>query len=128
MRKSVKAKWIKALRSGKYHQCEGLLKEDITLNDGTEAPGYCCLGVLAEVAGLEEAKIVGGAFFGGPDSDGDWEVPELETRKLIGTPLPKGYVDKLAGFNDGKAMIGNKDGDAWSFKRIASWIEKSARI
>lgn len=41
----VKAKWTAALRSGEFEQGVGSLK---TL-DGK----YCCLGVLAEVAGFE---------------------------------------------------------------------------
>lgn len=37
----LKAKWLEALRSGKYQQCQG------TLYNGE---GYCCLGVLQMVA------------------------------------------------------------------------------
>lgn len=40
MRKSVKDKWVAALKSGKYKHARGCL------NDGS---GYCCLGVLCEV-------------------------------------------------------------------------------
>lgn len=38
--KAEKAKWVKALRSGKYAQTQGELKND---------DGFCCLGVLREV-------------------------------------------------------------------------------
>jgi len=44
MKADLKAKWVEALRSGKYEQGRGAL-----LNDGK----YCCLGVLCEVVGLE---------------------------------------------------------------------------
>lgn len=35
-------KWVKALRSGKYAQCQNYLQG---------GKGFCCLGVLAEVSG-----------------------------------------------------------------------------
>lgn len=40
MPKAVKDKWLKALRSGKYKQGQGMLRDD----EG----GYCCLGVLVQ--------------------------------------------------------------------------------
>jgi hypothetical protein len=40
----LKAKWVKALRSGEFKQGKGCLKE---------GERYCCLGVLARVAGLQ---------------------------------------------------------------------------
>lgn len=38
----LKTKWLEALRSGKYQQGQGLLRQ------GNK---YCCLGVLAEING-----------------------------------------------------------------------------
>lgn len=46
MDKKLKAKWVKALRSGKYKQCTSELYD-------SEAREYCCLGVLCVVAKLE---------------------------------------------------------------------------
>lgn len=52
MPKRLKAKWVKALRSGEYLQGSGVLKDMI----GEEAL-YCCLGVLkACVPGLQAAR------------------------------------------------------------------------
>lgn len=45
MDKKIKAKWIKALRSGKYAQGNGWLKD---LDDF-----YCCLGVLCQIQGAK---------------------------------------------------------------------------
>lgn len=41
MDKKIKRRWLRALRSGKYTQCQGSLhlKDD----------GFCCLGVLCDV-------------------------------------------------------------------------------
>jgi hypothetical protein len=40
VKKSLKDKWVAALRSGKYEQGRGALNHN----------GFCCLGVLCEVA------------------------------------------------------------------------------
>jgi len=40
MDKKLKAKWVKALMSGKYEQCKGALRFD---------GAFCCLGVLDEI-------------------------------------------------------------------------------
>lgn len=42
MKAAYKQKWLKALRSGKFNQKQGLLKI---------GNGFCCLGVLCEVTG-----------------------------------------------------------------------------
>lgn len=40
MKKSVKKRWVKALRSGEYKQCRS------GMHDGE---GFCCLGVLHDI-------------------------------------------------------------------------------
>ena len=45
MKKEIAKKWVKALRSGKYKQGKGFLKQ---LNKDGE-PRHCCLGVLCEL-------------------------------------------------------------------------------
>jgi len=39
-------KWVKALRSGKYKQCSGVLTE---LNGQNEPVAHCCLGVACDL-------------------------------------------------------------------------------
>ena len=41
MKSELKAKWLEALRSGKYRQKKKALRTDL---------GFCCLGVLVDVA------------------------------------------------------------------------------
>jgi hypothetical protein len=61
MKPEVKEKWVEALRSGDYTQAKGKLTK--TDPDG-EPVGYCCLGVLCDLALLDgvdldiEAKTV----------------------------------------------------------------------
>lgn len=47
-------KWVEALRSGKYNQTRGKLKE-ITLT----CEAFCCLGVLCDIVGVKWADNVG---------------------------------------------------------------------
>lgn len=47
MDKELKAKWVEALRSGKYKQGRSRLKH---------AGRHCCLGVLCEVAGVKASS------------------------------------------------------------------------
>lgn len=46
LRKSVRRRWVEALRSGEYQQTIGVLSE----LDGDRVVGNCCLGVLCELA------------------------------------------------------------------------------
>jgi hypothetical protein len=48
MQAELKQKWIEALRSGKYEQGRGQLRD--------ASNRYCCLGVLADVCGVEWAQ------------------------------------------------------------------------
>lgn len=52
MDKKLKAKWVKALRSGKYPQSTGYLYDAF-------GGGYCCLGVLCKVKGAKRDEISG---------------------------------------------------------------------
>jgi len=45
MKKSIMETWVRALRSGKYNQCKGQLKNNNS---------FCCLGVLTDIYGEQE--------------------------------------------------------------------------
>lgn len=111
MNPEIKAKWIEALRSGKYKQTRAHLKD---------AAGHCCLGVLCEVVGEAPTENDGRWFYGGcrnyPPSSvyekaglGD-QAHELPTRVLFGGE-EHGH---LANLNDAGA----------DFNFIADVIEK----
>lgn len=108
--KKFKAKWLKALRSGKYKQGNGNLKT----GKGKNAR-YCCLGVACDIVGAKSITDKG-FIRTGSDIRGITKVPKL----LIGSDY--GYeddynpiVEKLATMND---LTGS------SFKEIANYIEK----
>ena len=99
MNPKIKQLWVKALRSGKYKQCDGQLR-----HKSEEGVRYCCLGVLNEVCGLRSRWE--GSFLG-----------RVAAAK-VGLPYepPTGELKaqgKLAAMND----------NGKSFKRIANWIE-----
>jgi hypothetical protein len=53
MKQDIKEEWVKRLRSGDYKQVMGRLK----IANRSEVIGYCCLGVLCEIA--KEHGVVG---------------------------------------------------------------------
>ncbi len=99
--KVLKRKWIAALRSGDYKQTIGTLVEQ----DGNNGYKYCCLGVACKVAWSKPLLS---------DILGQGTIP---ARVEITPILKKGEaMDRLIDLNDTKK---------WSFKKIATWIEKN---
>lgn len=110
MNAEIKEEWVAALRSGKYSQTEGSLRDEI---------GYCCLGVLCE---LLEARGIG-------HYDGDnnyWfenkhekNMPPTAIRDYLGLDSWKinyeGEIKSLDSLND----------DGKRFEEIANAIEQS---
>ena len=113
MDKKLKAKWVKALRSGRYKQTNGCLKD---------SRGYCCLGVLANIQGAKWKETVHGNL-----------LPhvahvQISPKDGAGFLLPRyagGLASKtqrkLADMNDGLGMSTNMQ----SFRQIADYIEKN---
>lgn len=99
MNKVWKKKWITALRSGKYEQSRGALKEENT---------YCCLGVIRAIA-FPNSLAMRKNDYGGP------------VNYLCDTHLKKLGID-----NETQIILANKnDKQLWSFARIATWIEEN---
>lgn len=107
MNKTIKKKWLKALREGGYRQTRlGRLKTQ---------RGYCCLGVLCEVV----------------DPQIKWQADEAEPNRFRPYPgasseFPPDTISNQAGlgrerFNQLSRM---NDNGHYNFKRIADWIEE----
>ena len=107
MDQKLKAKWVKALRSGRYRQ--GRLK---LYRNGA----YCCLGVLCKIQG---AKICDGVLVmnGADVRFGDYT--ELAYPKFVGG-LRRPTQERLADMNDGFV----RGQPASDFRAIADYIEK----
>ena len=132
MNPDVKARWVAALRSGEYGQCQGRLA------DGKG--GYCCLGVLAKV----EGDLVLDQYADGPDER--WAVPDgyggfnaygLERNQAMkyGLDWDGLYVHPaITALDSGKYETPNtqlgifaalNDRAEWSFAQIADYIEEN---
>lgn len=101
MKRDVMRKWVKALRSGKYKQTTGVLKNEL---------GYCCLGVLCDIKAKEQKKKFNGI------GDEDEDVLSVTQMKWAGMKTKDGKCgnNKLTFMNDYKGR---------SFAYIADFIE-----
>ena len=98
MEASLKAKWIEALRSGKYKQGRLALR--------TRDDHFCCLGVLCDVSGVSEWEENGQRY----SYDGALCLPPSPLRNQL-TP------------EAGHALMAMNDHSGMSFPDIADWIE-----
>lgn len=132
MNPEIKKRWTDALRSGNYKQTKGRLRD---------RQGYCCLGVLCEIAvedgvvGRFEDRFVAGRYdYGDPNNEWEREPSVLPdtVAKWAGMPVDGGgyvkrnpdvsYGDRrpsLADLNDGE-----EDREPLTFAEIAELIDK----
>jgi hypothetical protein len=104
MKKITKQKWLNALRSDRFTQGTGCLRDDKSYGSSS----YCCLGVLCHVTGQERNQ----AMHRGYPNDTDDET----VRPFQG--LKPRTIRALVKMNDDKGM---------NFRQIAKWIEKNVR-
>lgn len=104
--KKFKAKWLEALRSGKFKQGNSMLYDE-------QSNSYCCLGVSCKIV---HPKI--------DINQEEWILSHLFVD--IKSKVPKilrsednEVVQKLSNMNDGFKESKK------SFKQIARWIEKN---
>lgn len=101
MNGELKAKWLEALRSGKYKQGRGRLRD--------ESNQFCCLGVLCDVGGLGAWGIDDGGYF-----------YEVNGWKSTLVPPASDVIDRYEA-----DLMALNDGNRLSFKEIADWIEEN---
>ena len=105
MNRSIKTKWLSALRGGEYLQGQGSLKK----RGIDRKVRYCCLGVLASCQGKRpRSKIEGGLL---------QNLPTENFLKSCG--LSTKIAKKLAWMNDASGKYLR----VRTFKQIANWIE-----
>lgn len=112
----MKAKWLEALRSGKYKQGKGYLE--------TKEGSFCCLGVLQKVT---EGRCEN---YSAPS-------PEWYEKQGIHVDQTDGCINdeietKLMGMNDGLDTLKNNtfglEEREYSFPEIADFIEKHVGV
>lgn len=92
---SIKERWIRALRSGKYQQEFGIFTMDRTANR------FCCVGVLCRLYELETGKI---ALPSKIKTWSGWDIFKIE--------LSAGNLNML------------NDSGNWSFAELADLLER----
>ncbi len=103
----LKQKWLDALRSGKYKQGEGQLR-----NVQDE---FCCLGVLADIQGRRWRRHVAlGGYDYGISCDGNTDFGGEDDPRLLAAI---GNADRRK-----KLIVMNDSGK--SFKQIAAYIQR----
>jgi hypothetical protein len=124
MDKEVKPKWVAALRDGSHQQTTGKLRT-------TDGAGFCCLGVLVDVAG--EGHWENDSYCVMRETDDGRYEDYLEGElgwyaQHFG--LTEAQETQLVRMNDGaKAYAGSEGVPAMSevrqhmFAEIADWIE-----
>lgn len=131
MTPALKEPWLEALRSGNYEQATGTLhrkrrQAETGLAEITE--GFCCLGVLSEVActlGLVEKRddYLGYREYvpaGVENPIGSAVMPTIELEQVFG--FDSRTSGALAEMNDG--FDGGTD-TRKSFAEIADWVEEN---
>lgn len=109
MDQELKAKWVAALRSGKYKQAKG------TLNDC--GGGYCCLGVLLDVSGRGDWR--GPSYEIEADEESIYCDCDLGRRGRTEFEISAEQEATLVCMNDGL------EGPKKNFTAIAKYIEKN---
>ena len=121
----TKQAWIDALRSGEFNQCTGALGK---LADGGGI-NYCCLGVLATIAGAghrftpdEGEGILVFDFGDGSEYSG---IIPLSLRDTIVSDLPLSQdATGIPGDNELMRILSSKNDRGANFNQIADYLEK----
>ena len=121
----VKARWLKALRSGEYEQGKGALGQKVGTIKKTKQ--MCCLGVTAHVEGIGEWRCDNMYIVG------DSSSVLTESNNHLGLNGDAyGVLRILMAKNDGASIEVLEDGviteletaPRWSFDEIANFIEE----
>jgi hypothetical protein len=112
MKKRIKARWIKALRSGDYSQVQDYLWAD----------GYCCMGVLADVGKFELA----GVFRMNASCDYEYYDTEVQSfEQLQSEELPSIALELVGLTPDEQALLIRMNDSGALFDQIADYIEEN---
>ena len=104
--KRARAKWVDALRSGKYKQTRSALRHGDT---------YCCLGVACAVLGDGEWATTA--------SQNGWEFRFSDGQRKAGD-LPWSMLDRLGLSTDQQRVLMDLNDNGVSFDAIATHIER----
>jgi hypothetical protein len=127
MNKEIKERWTEALRSGEYSQTKN------TLADGD---GFCCLGVLCEIAAEDGVVYRADYSYHSTESPGDWSSEELPHAVIDWAGLDGEFAENPltdVSYPGGHRPNGREnahfselnDDMGWNFKEIADVIDRA---
>lgn len=139
MNPEVKELWCTALESGDYPQTEGFLRvtENHDEEDDAPVPGYCCLGVLCELAvqagvippGAEELGEGGRltrVTYGKPRGDqSDYRLPAAVVRWAGLGHVPNSKSPAIPDRNGDMNALANMNDSDYKFPEIARLIREA---
>lgn len=110
MKREIARRWAEALTSGKYEQTKGKLQR-IEPSEKGEPVGFCCLGVLCELAVADEvippavhSSLLGTAGYGASGTDGvlpdevqEWAGVEVNDPSLEPDHAPASHLNDTVG-------------------------------
>lgn len=121
MKKRVKTKWLKALRSGDYPRTTGQLRDE---------NGFCCLGVLCNIHAQEhpELAVKETSKFSYMDAFGHLPPAVVEWAGLMEVASEKDAAEptdiNVTYRGQATTLVNLNDTDRLSFKQIANVIER----
>lgn len=99
MKKGLKARWVAALRSGKYKQARKVLKRQ-------DGKAFCCLGVLCDISPAVKKRTEGSEVLGHAALEYAGFSSSQEAILIGMNDQPKGHQHR-------------------TFRGIATWIENN---
>lgn len=134
MTPELKAKWVSALRGGKYKQG----RDRLIVSSVESGDSYCCLGVLCAVMGLQHQTGTSDEPQRG--SGGGWLDTSDDKQHFVGadggsmylwldhnTANQAGLAYSFRGDPDHSQDTLMKLNNRLSFEQIADWIEENIR-
>ena len=107
MKPEIKKRWLEALRSGKYTQARGYMKQD---------GSHCCLGVLSDLYAKEQGILITDLYHNGAGGIGATACVHDAVTKWAGLK-DEGALSQFASMNDNGS----------SFEEIAAVIETTVK-
>lgn len=126
MNPTIKAEWISRLRSGEYTQAKAVLREAYS---GPEVGGFCCLGVLCEIAVEDDVTQMlyqNGQFFYGSGMGSRTSLLPDEVQAWAGIQGGAGLIENYTYDGDGRghADLADINDSGKTFAEIADIIEE----
>lgn len=109
----LKERWTTALRSGEYKQGRSVLRDD--------SDRYCCLGVLANICGLQ--WIPAGGDYATPVRNADGYSRQWISGSELLPPPVKAALNQLHEHRRVEVALADMNDSGSKFPAIADWID-----